>query len=205
MDILNMKMKFKTIYFYGIVIVAVIVVLLFASMESTISDSDTINSERMPQDEIHSNISGQLNQSPGSSNVTSETMHKLDVLKKAVTKNPDDTLRLREYADFLTMAHKPMEAIPHYEKILDVDDERTDVLFSLTFIYYNKGDMLRAEELTNKILSFDPGNQMAIYNAGAIHASRGNKSKAREIWTKLIEDFPGSETTQLAKNSLNRL
>lgn len=205
MDILNMKMKFKTIYVYGIVIAVVIVVLLIASMESTVSETGTNSSEITPQDEIHTNISGELNQAPGSSNVTSETMHKLDVLKKAVINNPGDTLKLREYADFLTMAHKPTEAIPYYEKILSIDNNRIDILFSLTFVYYNKGDMTKAEELTQKILSIDPVNQMAIYNTGAIHASRGNKSAARDIWTKLIKDYPSSETAQLAQNSLNRL
>ena len=198
-------MKIRSIHIYGLLALIVVVILVLTANESTESGLNTTVSGNMPKDEIHTDINSNLNQSPGSSNVTSETMHKLDVLKKAVTENPDDTLKLREYADFLTMAHKPMEAIPHYEKILAIDDKRTDILFSLTFIYYNKGDMLRAEELTNKILRIDPNNQMAIYNTGAIQASRGNKSKAREIWTKLIEDFPGSETTQLAKNSLDRL
>jgi TolA-binding protein len=65
--------------------------------------------------------------------------------------------------------------------------------------------MNKADELTRSILNIDPDNEMAIYNTGAIEASRGNKEQAREIWTKLIEDFPGSETSDLAKNSLNRL
>ncbi len=44
-----------------------------------------------------------------------------------------------------------------------------------------------------------------IYNIGAIEATKGNKNRAREIWTKLIEDHPNDKTSELAKNSLNKL
>ena len=46
---------------------------------------------------------------------------------------------------------------------------------------------------------------MVNYNIGAIEATKGNKDKAREIWNKLIKDNPNDQTSELAKNSLNRL
>lgn len=198
-------MKFKIIHIYILLAVIIVIVLIISSQQSTGSNSTSIINEQMPADDIHKEFTNPMSQSPGSSNVTSETIQKLEMLKKAVDASPDDTLRIREYADFLSMAHKSKDAIPFYEKILSEDSNRIDILFSLTFIYYNDGDMNKAEELTRKVLTIDPKNEMAIYNTGAIEASRGNRDRAREIWTKLIEDFPGSETSDLAKNSLNRL
>lgn len=174
-------------------------------METKDTSNDVVTNEQMPKDDIHKELTNPMSQSPGPSNVTSETMQKMEVLKKSVEANPEDTLKIREYADFLSMAHKPKDAIKYYEKILNRDNNRIDILFSLTFIYYNEGNVSKADELTKTILKIDPDNEMALYNTGAIEASRGNKEQAREIWTKLIEAFPGSETTELAKNSLNRL
>lgn len=198
-------MKFKIIHLYALLAFIIIIVLIISSQQSTVTDNTSIINEQMPGDDIHKEFTNPMSQSPGTSNVTSETIQKLETLKKAVDASPDDTLRIREYADFLSMAHKSKDAIQFYEKILSKDNNRIDILFSLTFIYYNEGNMNKAEELTRKVLTIDPKNEMAIYNTGAIEASRGNRERAREIWTKLIEDFPGSETSDLAKNSLNRL
>lgn len=199
-------MKIKPVYIYGVLTIFVVLILTISSWNSSSGDeviSDTSN--KMPADDLHNNLHNNLNQSPGSSNVTSETFHKLEELKDKFESMPDDTLRIREYADFLVMAHKHTEAIPLYEKILREDSNRIDILFSLTFIYYNQQNMSRAEELTNQILVKDPANVQAIYNSGAIAASKGNKVEARKIWEGLISMYPHSETTKLANTSLNQL
>lgn len=201
-----MNLRIKPAYIYGVVTIIAAIVLIISSWNSSSGDgviSDTINN--MPADDIHNSLRNNLNQSPGSSNVTSETLNKLEELKNKFELSPDDTLIMLEYADFLVMAHKPMEAIPVYDKILSIDRKRIDVLFSLTSIYYDQGNFMIAEELTNRILNIDHSNVQAIYNSGAIEASRGNKDKARKIWENLLSSFPPSETTELAKNSLSRL
>lgn len=195
-------MKFKPVYFYSAVALTVLIFLIISSQQNS---KGIITNQELPVDEIHKDFTNPMSGQPGSSNVTNETIRKLDELKKAYESKPEDTLRIREYADFLTMAHRPQEAIPLYEKIFNIDSKRIDVLFSLTFIYYNEGNIDKASSITDRILSIDPNNEMAIYNSGAIEASRGNKEKAREIWTKLIQDFPGTESSDLAKNSINRL
>lgn len=201
-----MNLRIKPAYIYGVITIIAAIVLTFSAWNSSAGDGVILDADnKMPADELHKNLHNNLNQSPGSSNVTSETLHKLEELKNKFESMPDDTLTIREYADFLVMAHKPMEAIPLYDKILSIDQKRIDILFSLTFIYYNQGNLLKSEELTNSILNIDHSNVQAIYNSGAIEASRGNKEKARKIWEDLIGSFPPSETTELAKNSLDRL
>ncbi len=199
-------MKIKTVYIYGTIAIIVAFVLIVSAIQSSSNNGVLTHSEtKMPADDFHKSISDNPNQQPGSSNVTSETLSKLNELKKQFESMPDDTTRIREYADFLSMSHKQNDAIPLYEKILSNDPNRIDILFSLTFIYYNQNNMDKAEEFTKRILSADPANVQALYNSGAIQASRGNKVKARKIWEDLISSFPASETTELAKNSLKQI
>ena len=194
-------MKFKPIYLYGIVAAAVVIILLIVSQTGNNEKLNTdITNKEMPKDDVHKNLMGD----PNGGNVSEEMKRKIEELKKSVEANPKDTLKMREYADFLA-AHKPDEALLYYQKILDIDKNRKDIYFGVTFVYYNQGNLAKAEEVTRKMLVMFPDDPMVKYNVGAIEATKGNKDKAREIWTKLIEDFPDDKTSELAKNSLNKL
>lgn len=200
-------MKFKLVYLYGILVVAVIAVIIIATnqREDKIAAMDNIANKEMPQDDVHKNIAKNNPMMHGQVKVNEEVKKQMEEMKAAVDANPNDTSKVREYADFLLAAHKPDEAIPYYEMVLKKDPKRNDIRFSLTFIYYNKGELDKAEEETNKILSYDKNNSMAKYNLGAIEATRGNSESARQIWSKLIQDDPKSETAELARNALTML
>ena len=200
-------MKFKLVYLYGILVVAVIAVIIIATnqRENKIAAMEDIANKEMPRDDVHKNIGKDNPMMHGQVKVNEEVKKKMEEMKAAVDANPNDTSKVREYADFLLAAHKPDEAVPYYEMVLKKDPKRNDIRFSLTFIYYNKGELDKAEEETNKILSYDKNNSMARYNLGAIEATRGNNEKARQIWNKLIQDDPKSETAELARNALTML
>jgi cytochrome c-type biogenesis protein CcmH/NrfG len=206
MDFLGGRMKFKMIYLYASLILLIVVALLImTTSDKTASTPGTedIKDKEMPSDEVHKGLIDPG--SPNKGNVTSTVFERLEEMKKEVEKSPNDTLKLRELADFLTAAHKPDEAIPYYEKILKMDPNKKDVLFNLSFIYNNKHDFIQAEKYTNRILKLDPKDNQALYNLGAINASRGDKKKAREIWEKIVTDFSGSEIADLAKTGLSKL
>lgn len=208
MDFLgDIKMKFKPIYLYGVIALAVIVTLLVVSQSSNTDEKvkGDITNKQMPMDDVHKKLNNGMMQDPSGSNVSEEAKHKIEVMKKDVDANPNDTLKMREYADFLAAAHKPDDALLYYQKILDKDKRRKDIYFSITYIYYTKGDLVKAEDVTKTMIKLFPADPMANYNLGAIEATKGNKDKAREIWTKLIEENLDNETTELAKNSINRL
>ncbi len=208
MDFLKeILMKFKPIYFYGIIITALIIVLVIISQQDNKiekNDDVTLNEQQMPQDDIHSQFRNEGN-APGKENLSEEYHKKLAELKEAVDANPNDTLALKQYADYLAAAHQLDEAINAYTQILNVDPSRIDILFNLSFIYYNERNLDKADELNNKVLKLIPDNVQALYNKGAILATRGNKEQAKEIWTKIVEEFPESETKELARQSLNQL
>lgn len=200
------KMKFKPMYLYGIVALIAIVTLIIVSQTNTDEKVNVdITNKQMPADDVHKKLSNGMMQDPSGSNVSEEVKHKIEVMKKDVDANPDDTLKMREYADFLAAAHKPEEALLYYQKIIDKDKTRKDVFFAITFVHYTKGDFVKAEEVTLHMLQLFPGDPMVRYNWGAIEATKGNKEKAREIWTKLIKDNPDDKTSELAKGSLNKL
>lgn len=200
-------MKFKPIYFYGILVVAAVALLIVVGIEEApdTTEAPIVNNQTMPDDDVHKQLKNQMNTSPGKENVSEEYRKKLSELKDAVDSNPSDTLAMRNYADFLSASHKMNEAIPYYEKILEVNPKRADIYFSLALIYYNKQDLVKCEELNNSVLSFDPKNQMALYNLGAISATRGKTDKAKEFWNKVISINSESETGKLANESLSRL
>jgi len=208
MDILKgSKMKFKPIYLYGVVLAAAVVLLIFFSRSKDSNpDPETTNlqNENIPDDDIHNQLKMQES-NPTKDNVTENFHKRMGELKQAVENNPNDTLKLKEYADFLAAAHKTEEAIRMYDRILKINPKRTDIYFSITLLYYNEKDLQKAEEYNEKVLMYDPTNSMALYNRGALAATRGDKVKARTIWEKIVKDDPDSEVGNLAKQSLTRL
>jgi len=200
-------MKFKPIYLYGILGLLAVVVLIVVGIQETSNSTEVSisNDQTMPDDDVHKELKNQIGNTPGKENVSEEYRKKLAELKEAVDKNPADTLAMRNYADFLSASHKMNEAIPYYEKILQINSKRTDIYFSLALIYYNKQDFLKCEEANNKVLTYDPKNQMALYNLGAIAATQGKTDKAKGFWNKVVSINAESETGKLAKESLGKL
>lgn len=200
-------MKFKPIYFYGIIVLVSIIVLVLVSTQSSDDPKEIAieQNQNMPDDDVHKQLKNPGSNTPGKQNVSEEYQKKLAGLEKTVNENPTDTIALRNYADFLSASHKMNEAIPYYEKILDVNPKRTDIYFSLALIYYNKQDFGKCEEANNKVLSFEPKNQMALYNLGAIAATQGKKDKAKEFWEMVVKIDSGSETGLLAQESIRKL
>lgn len=199
-------MKFKPLYLYGVVLIIVVAILIIISQQSgetTDNLEKNLSKQEIPNDEIHNPLKS--NNVPGKDNISQEFKHKIEMLKKAVEKNPSDTTKLLQYADLLAAAHQQKEAMGYYQKILSINPNRIDVLFSLSFIYYTLGDLNKSEEETNKILAINPGDISAQYNLGAIAATKGDKERAREIWKALAEKYPKDKIGIKAKNSLEKL
>ncbi len=196
-------MKIRPLYIYVALVILAFVILFFASQNNDSSSEvpSSISGKEMPKDAVHEG----LTENPSGANVSKEFKAKMEALKKEVDANPNDTLKMREYADLLTASHQPNKALPYYQKILNKDPKRKDILFSLTFIYYTDKNYDKAEEITNKILTYDKNDLEAVYNLGAIAAARGNKAKAKDIWTKLVKEHPDAKAAKLAQNSLTQL
>jgi tetratricopeptide (TPR) repeat protein len=198
-------MKIKPLYLYGGILLLAIVFLIFFTSKDGSDSSENISTNEMPDDDIHKGLKNPMQGPPGKENVSGEIKHQLEMLKKSVEENPNDTLKMREYADLLAAAHHPEEAVIYYYGILNINPRRTDILNSLAFIYYNKKDYSKAADVINKVLLYEPDNTQAIYNLGAIAATSGNKEEARKRWELLVKKYPDSNESKLAVNSLKKL
>ncbi|GBD88621.1 cellulose synthase subunit BcsC [bacterium BMS3Abin03] len=199
-------MKFKPIYIYGILSVIVVIVLIIASQQSSSVNEETTDvstNQNTPDDNIHN--PSRSGNTPGKDNVSESFKQKLQMLKNAVEESPNDTTKIKEYADLLAAAHKKKEAASYYQRILDIDPNRIDIRFSLSFIYYSLSDLTKAEEETKEILRIDPDNVNAQFNMGVIAASRGENEKAKEIWMKIVIEHPNEEVGIKAKKSIGEL
>lgn len=194
-------MKIKPLYIYLAVLAAAIIFLVVFTSDNN-NETNPMTGNEMPQDEIHKGLDPH---NPSGANVSAEVKARMDKLKKDYEENPQDTLKMKNYADFLAMAHKPDQAVPLYEKILQKDPKRTDVRFSLALIHYNKSDFSKAEEIINKVFDYDKQNAQAKYNLGAIAATKGDKVKARQLWEQVVKENPNTETANMAKESLTAL
>lgn len=201
-------MKSKTSYIYsivGLLVIAVIAFSIFTSNEEKAVDPHA-GMEGMPQDDIHKGLTPPDGQeTPNKSNVRPEFYDRLDSVKTAYKSDPTDTAKMKAYADLTGMAHGQGEALELYNKILDVDPNRIDVMLSASIIYYRQKNFDKTREMMNRILKIEPDHLEANYNLGAIEIAAGNKEKAKEIWQSLVEKYPGTELAEMSANSLNKI
>lgn len=197
----------KPVYIYGLGIILAVVVFFIISNQnpnsSTTATNDITNKE-MPNDSLHKSLQ-MPEEHPDKENVMASVMRKMETLKKDVEEHPNDTLKIKHYAQFLAAAHQSQEALKYFDKILKVDPKRIDILFSVAYINYTDRNFAEAEKILNKVISLDKNNLQAYYNLGAIAFSSGNKEKAKEIWSKLVKEHPKSEIGQLAKKTLSQI
>lgn len=203
-------MKIKPIYLYiSLFIVAVLIIIIVDPTSNQNSKSVTNtnpNSGQMPNDEIHKGMNGMgSGDQPSAGNVSESFKQKMAELENYVTENPEDTAKVKEYAELLSAAHKPDESIKFYESILDKDQSRVDVLMPLIYLEYTKRNLDKAENYTNQVLKLDPNNAQAHYNLGAIEATRGNTNRAKEIWEMVKTKYPNTEAAHIAEQSLKQL
>ena len=111
----------------------------------------------------------------------------------------------KEYADLLGSSHRVSEAMPLYDRLLEINPRRVDVLLIQGYLHYRDGNMESAEEVTQRILDIDPSHANAKYNIGAIALERGDTSRAVNVWKNLIEKHPTSQTARIAERSLTNL
>ena len=209
-------MKIKPLYIYlilAVFIVVGIVITNYLSQDTPQKPSD-LSTNQMPNDDVHKNLpnddihNGMGGKGPGDpskDNVKEEFWKTLNSLREEVKKNPSDTVKAFQLANYLSSAHNPSEAIDLYNSILKRNPKRIDVLMRLGLVYFQQHDYDKCENVTKKIISYDPNNSQAIYNLGAIKDTQGKNDEAKKIWNELIKKFPNTEAAEFAKSSIANL
>ena len=202
-------MKIKPVYIYlPLALIAIIFLVIVSQQSDTSTETTSTNTSangQIPNDDVHKGLQAPGSSSPSKDNVNENYKHQVEMLEKDIKEHPNDTLKLRQYADLITAGHRGQDAIQYYNRILKVDPKRRDIYFALTFIYYSEKNFDKAEDLTKKVLDLYPQDKQAMYNLGAIAFAKGDKQKCRTIWEKLVKDFPNSDAANQAKSSLEKL
>jgi len=202
-------LKFRPIYIYGLILIVAIIGIAIISQNydenhAPQSAVSTDQETAIPNDVVHQGMT-QNGGSPGAGNVMDKVKMKMKSFENDLKENPNDTTKIKEYADFLVMAHQVEKAVENYKKILKVDANRTDVLNSIVFSYYRISDFNNAWTYNQMLLKVDPVNLPGLYNLGAIRASEGATEEAKKYWKDLIAKYPNTEAGKLASENLKKL
>jgi tetratricopeptide (TPR) repeat protein len=199
-------MKVKPIYIYlGVFVIFVAALIYFSNTANKSNQAKAIDpNSQMPNDDVHKGMGTQKEEAPSKSNLREEALAKMESVKKEYEKNPNDTLKIREYADMMA-PHKPNEAIPLYEKILKQDPKRKDILYQLTFMCSQMGALQQAEDYNNKILSMDKNDPIANYNLAGIYQAKGDTKKAKVIWQDIAKKYPNTDLGHMADGLVKQL
>ena len=195
-------MNIKPFYIYSALFVVILIIIVLVS-SSSVNDKSPLSD--VPQDEIHNNIGKTEPVSPSSQNVSAEFMQMMDNLGDYVKKNPNDTVKIMEYADLLAASHKEDEAEVFYNKILEFDDTRTDVLTKIASLKYNAGNYIEAKSYIAQIIAIDSENIQAIFNLGIIEEKIGDIEAAKKQWENILTNHPNSKMSGMAKEAIERL
>lgn len=204
-------MKIKSFYIYIILFIIIVLALILIDSGTstppvqTTKPDNSVKAEGIPNDEIHKGLETPGTAAPSGSNVKKSVLDRMKTMEEEVKKNPNDTLKMREFANFMAAAHQPEKAIEYLNKVLKKDPNRTDILLDLTSIYFNLKKYPQAEKVTNRILKINPNNSSAHYNLGVLKAVEGKKEEARKIWQSVVSKFPKTNAAQMAKSSLEKL
>ncbi len=197
-------MKIKTAYLYPLMLLILGAgVVLFTQLTKEEKTTPAVT-DGMPQDDIHSALPPG-GDAPSKANVNQNYLNMVNDLNAKIQANPADTMSMRELAELYYAGHKVEEAFALYNKILEKNPKRTDILFELTQYYYDKKNYAEAEKVTERILTYDKNNFRAMYNLGSLRIAQGDKEGGRKQWQMIIEKFPGTEAAKLAEENLGKI
>ena len=72
------------------------------------------------------------------------------------------------------------EAISAYDRALQADPQRIDVLLNCGTLYYEDGNLEKASECFERALALDSGNALAHFNLGSVLDELGQVERARQ-------------------------
>ena len=128
----------------------------------------------------------------------------IKLLEDQAVAHPGDPRPRLELANFLYDQRQFEQAIPWYQKALELDPKNINARTDLGTSYFSLG---RAEEATReyqKSLEVDPNHQPTLYNMVLVNAEgTHNLAEARKAWEKLSRLNPNYPGLDKLKRSLD--
>lgn len=106
----------------------------------------------------------------------------IDAYKQSLELNPDnDTITMELAASYIDGTSQPMNGIQLLLGITREEPDHIQANLMLGQLSIRSGQMDKAQERFEKVLSIEPENTEALYFLAEVHKSRGNKEKAIEL------------------------
>jgi cytochrome c-type biogenesis protein CcmH/NrfG len=128
-------------------------------------------------------------------------------LMQRVSKDPTDVLALIELGNTFYDAERWTDAIPWYEKAVELAPKNTDVRTDLGTAYFYSGNNDKAKEHWFKTLEVEPNKVQTHYNLGILYSQSTppDTEAAAQEWETVIKISPNSEQGRQADQKLKAM
>lgn len=110
--------------------------------------------------------------------------------EEALSLNPSNSAALFGLGEVFAELDKGNEAIASYEKALLINKDLTEIFVPLGILYYQKGDIAKADELLSQALVNSSGNSETQYFLGLVRFAQNRNDEALAGFRKAAELDP---------------
>jgi cytochrome c-type biogenesis protein CcmH/NrfG len=110
-----------------------------------------------------------------------------------------------QMGNMLFDSQKYEDAIPYYNKALELEPGNPDVIVDVGVCYFNLDDFARAKELFQQALTKSPNHINALYNLGVVSVRLKEMDVLMDAWSKLVEIAPESPQAAQASQILDEI
>jgi Flp pilus assembly protein TadD len=116
------------------------------------------------------------------------------VLEKALAQSPDNPQVLTLLGDVYLARDRRAEAVSHYRRAIQLDENNADAYLGLGTTLETEGDLAAAEEALQSALLHAPKNAEVMYRLGTVYLGMNEKSRARAFF-EMAMDAVGDDAT----------
>ena len=119
-------------------------------------------------------------------------------LQAQVDAAPRDRARVLELARLLHDGHRTREAVPLYQRAIEIDPSEPGALFDLASAYGELGEWGRARDVLRARVEAAPADAVALYDLGVVEANLGDDAAAAELLRRALS-VVGTDTELRAR------
>ena len=139
----------------------------------------------------------------GHPNVSNEQL--LTMFKEALEKNPNDTMLMTRYANFLFDLGRFSEAADWFQKVLTRQPDNLDVMTDLGTALWNGGQKDKAMAAYQQILKKDPKHMATLHNLVIVHLEERDFASAEQTLKQMDQIDPKYEGLDSLRKRLAEL
>ena len=110
-----------------------------------------------------------------------------------------------EMGNLLFDSQRFSEAIPYYEKTMQLDSKNADVIVDLGVCYFNLENYDKARQLFQDALNAEPNHVNALYNVGVVAIRLKEMDVLMDAWGQLVKIAPDSPQALQASTILDEI